>query len=238
MATVIKFNEQNPSLIRRLETVSVSDHLGEAKLVAQTSRERARELLRTAQVDADAIRNDASGRGYEAGFRRGYEAGAKAGRAAAFEEAQKDFTDRQAQLVRAMNVLVSDFENRKRDLFISANNDCLRFAMKVAERVTRQVGVVHRDSAVENLKAALRIVESRTDLVIHMNPADHDNLQRFAESLMTGVEKAQSLTLVADESIAPGGCRLTSPDADVDATLDTQIEQIADLVVGPREVTA
>ena len=235
MATVIKVGEQKPQLIKRLETLNVTDHLGEAQLVVKTSRAKARELLRDTQVEAATIRKEADEKGYQAGFRRGYEAGTKAGYEAAFEAARKDFAADQGRLVEVVKAMIAGFEERKRDLFIAASRDVVHFAVKVAEKVTRQVGVVNRESAAANLEAALRLVESKTNLVVRINPLDQSTIERFAESFKERAEGARNLSITVDESIAPGGCHLVTPEAEVDATLDTQIEQLASLMVQAQE---
>ncbi len=235
MATVIKTGEQDPRLFKRLETVSVSDHLGEARLVLEASRQQSRELLHDTYVEAETIRKEASDKGYEAGFKRGYEAGTKAGYEAAFQAAKEEFRNEQEQLVRTLHELVAGYEQQKRDLFIRANNDVLQFAMRVAEKVTRQVGAVNCGAAVENLKAALREVESKTDLVIRVNKKDHLAIERFVETLMEDAKDAENLTIIVDDTIAQGGCRVHTHDIEIDVTLDAQIEQIASLVAAHEE---
>ena len=236
MTTVIKVDEQDPTLIKRLETINVSDHLGEARLVLRASRTKAKELLRDTYVEAESIREEAAEKGYEAGFRRGYEAGGKAGYDVAFEEAKKTFIADQEQLIDAMTDMISQFEKRKRDLFIAATEDVLRFAMKVSAKVTKQLGMLNREAAVANLEAALRLVESKTDLQLHIHPLDRTAIERFVKSFGQQSDRARHFSIVTDESISPGGCHLHTPDCEIDATLDTQIEQIAVLMVGAKEL--
>ena len=238
MPTVIKADEQNPAFVKRLETVDLSDHLAEAKLVVKAARAKARAVLERTRVEADALREQATQEGYEAGFRRGYEAGARAGYQSAFEEAQRTFATDQANLVQAATDMIDTYERMKRDLFITARQDMLEFAAKVAERVTRQIGVVNREAATANLEAALELVESRTDLVVRINPLDQTTVEQFAGQLQERAERARNISLVVDESIAPGGCSVATQDTEVDATLDTQIEQITRLVVGRPPVTS
>ncbi len=234
MATVIKAEQQDPKLLRRLETVSVSDHLGEAQLVLERSREQARQLLRQAQEEAKKLRHEASEKGYEAGFRRGYEAGKKAGYDAAFSAAQTEFEADQTNVVATLRNMLAQYEARKRDLFIAARGDVVRFAARLAEKVTKQVGALHPESAVANLEAALQLVESQTNLQVHISPSDQSTIERFARTLREHVDGAAHLEIIVDETISPGGCRVTTPDAEVDATLETQLAQIVNLMVpGP-----
>lgn len=235
MSTVIKAAQQDPRLFRRLETVSVSDHLAEARLVVEKSREEAQRMLREAQAEAKRIRDEAAERGYASGFRRGYEAGKSAGYDEAFRAAREEFEADQTRALSALRAMVADYEAKKRDLFIAARQDVVRFAMRLAEKVTRQVGAVRSTSAAANLEAALRMIEKPTDLTVHIHPADREAITRFSEKLSAELNGAPHLTIVEDASLAPGGCRLTTPDCAVDASLETQLAVIAELMVPEAE---
>ena len=54
---------------------------------------------------------------------------------------------------------------------------------------------------------------------------DFETLETFAEGLAAADRK--HVRIVADPDVSPGGCRLRSADGAVDATLETQIDQIA-----------
>ncbi len=232
MAAVIKVGEQDPKLFTRLESISVSDHLSEARLVVEASREKSRAMLKEAQVEAIQIGRVAEERGYKAGFKRGYEVGKGAGHQAAFDAAKVEFSTDHARLIEAMHDTISRYQELKRDLFIAARNDVLRFAVKVAEKVTKQVGVVNRNAATTNLEAALREVESKTDIVVTINPVDMLTMERFCEDLMQHAKDAENFTIIADEAVEPGGCTVGTPNVSIDATVSTQMKQIAELIVG------
>ncbi|MCB9851322.1 MAG: hypothetical protein H6817_11535 [Phycisphaerales bacterium] len=235
MATIIKAHEQDPQLIRRLETVSVSDHLSEAKLMVASARAEATKILREAKNQAKTIHEEASQQGYEAGFRRGYDAGKQAGHEQAYNEVKAEFVADESQTLAALRATIEAYEERKRDLFIAARQDVVRFAARMAERVTRQVGATHPDAAKDNLDAALNMVGKATNLVVHINPADRATIERFAAEYHQQIASAEHVEIVADESIARGGCRVTTEDAEVDATLETQIGRIVELMVPQRE---
>lgn len=231
-STVIKLNDQNPHMITRLETVNVADHLGEAKVVLRKSREQAREIIRQGQVEAAEAFEVARTKGFEAGFRKGYESGQKSGYDAAFKEAKKEFGERQAELISTLNDAVEQFDAQKRDLFIKASGDLLDLAMQVARRVTKRIGVLDREAVKENLHAALRLIENKTDLTVYVNPADAASIKDFAETVGGLLEEADHFHIEEDEQLSPGGCRLTTPTTEVDASVDTQLDQIEALVTG------
>jgi flagellar biosynthesis/type III secretory pathway protein FliH len=239
MPPVLKRGEFDPHQVaRRLETVNVADHVGEARAVLKASQEQARQILAEAQKEAARLRDAAGEKGYEAGFRRGYEAGAKAGRDAAFAESRTEFAASQARLLTTLHELVTNFDRDKRDLFIAARQDVLAFALKAADKLTRRIGQVDRSAVGANLDAALRLVESKTDLVAHVNPLDVESAEQFAAAFKDAAEHAANFSILPDASITPGGCRLSTPDADVDATIDSQLAEIAAVMIAGKEKPA
>ena len=232
MSTVIKSGDQNPTLVRRLETVNVTDHLAEARLVLDASREKSLDMLRCAQREASVLREASQKQGYDDGFKRGYDAGLVAGREKAYADSKGEFAESQQQLIAAMGAVLDQFETEKRDLLIAARADVMRFAMRVAERVTRLVGVVNPDTACANLDAALRVVAAGSNLEVRLHPQDVATVEKFLKSQADRVAAGDHVRLIPDEKCAPGGCILSGAGTQVDATLDTQLEQIAQLMVG------
>ncbi len=231
MATVIKVGQQDPKLLKRLETLDVTDHVTEAHAIVDSAKRRGAEIVRSARRDAEKLRADAGEKGYEEGFRRGYEGGKRAGHDEAFEQAAARYASDQAQLATALDAMLAQFDELKRDLFIQARDDVLRFAVRVAEKVTRLAGAFHGEAAANNLESALRLVESRTDLVARVHPLDCETAGRFAADFVARVGPDAHLKVLPDDSIAPGGCLLETPNSQVDATIDTQIDQVAQLLV-------
>lgn len=225
-------------MIQRLHAVSLRDHVSEARQALETAQEQARALLRAAHAEARQLRHAASERGFEAGFRKGYESGAAKGREDAFQKALSVFQREQASVCSLFEQTIADFEQRKRDLFIDAEQDLIRFAVQVTQRLTGYVGQINREAVLVNLREALRHVEFKTNLEIHASAADAETLERFAGELGERLGESQHVSVVVDPAMAAGGCRVVTPELEVDATLETRLAEIAALLIGDAEATA
>ena len=84
----------------------------------------------------------------------------------------------------------------------------------------------------ENLERALRLVGSRTNLTVRVHPDDIASVKKFAGSALAHVEASQAVKIVADDTMAPGGCRVESDRATIDATLETQVGELVSLLLG------
>ncbi len=233
MSTVIKAGQVGP-ILRHLSTVDLADHLAEADAaMEQTKRQVARTLV-DAKQKAQHLREEARRQGYDAGFEQGHAEGVKAGYHAAHDEAVEGFRREHAQIVQVMQEATTAIDTIKEDLAIAARRDLLDLALLIAKKLTFAVGDLHRESACENLDRALRLVGSRTDLLIHVHPKDVASMEKFAESSLSHIRAAHTVKIVTDESMAPGGCKVENERTSIDASLETQVNEIVSLLLGGR----
>ena len=73
-------------------------------------------------------------------------------------------------------------------------------------------------------------IASRTDVTVRIHSDDLATMTTFAESTLDRVRAAAGFSIVADDSIAPGGCIVESERTDVDASLETQVEEMVSLL--------
>jgi len=234
MSTIIKKGEQG-ALLQRLVTFDLADHMTEARKIVSEAQARARQIVGEARVESRRLREQAQAQGRQAGYDAGYAEGLAAGQEQGRAEAGQRFEREHAALAAAMEAVIGAVERRKEDLLIEAGRDVLEFAVTLARKVTHGVARLDRQAAVGNVEQALRLAGDRTDLTVRVSPQDADTLRRFAEDLAGRIGKAEHVTVVADESISPGGAVVTAGGpggSEVDATIETQLEQLTWLLLG------
>ena len=231
MSTVIKAGRGGP-ILQRLSTVDLADHLAEAEAVIAEAKRRAAQIVVTAERDAERMREAARQAGHREGLDQGRKAGTELGREAAWEAATAKFEAEQAGVVAAMEKAIVDIDSIKGDVVIQAEQHVLDFAIRMATRLTYAIGRLDGESAKANLGRSLRLVDSKTNLVVHVHPDDLSAMEAFAVTVLQEAEGSRSLKIVADAATAPGGCRVEYGGFEIDATLDTQIEEIVTLLTG------
>ena len=231
MSTVIKSGQQG-QVLRRLVTFDLADHMAEARSIVAAAREQAHQILAEARHEGQRLKAEAHRTGYQRGHEQGMGEGYAHGQARGLAEATERFNREQAGLAASLNAIIEAFEHRKQDLFIAANRDLLELAVTAARKVTGCVARLDRDAAVANVEQALRLVGSKTDLTIRIHPLDGQTMRRLAEELAQRIGDASHVALVEDDSIAPGGAVVTSGGMEVDARIETQLEQMTALLLG------
>ena len=234
MSTVIKAG-RDFKLVKQLTTIDLADHLAEADKVIAEARAQAKAVITQARHDAEVALQAAKERGYADGHAKGTRSGFEAGQAQGLTEAHERFDREQATLRDTFGAIVAELNARKRDLMIEARHDALEFAVALARRVVKRVGELDRSAATANLQEALRLVSRKTDLTVRVNPCDAESMRTFAADLATRARDYEHVSVIEDESVAPGGCTVTAGGTEIDAGIDTQMEEIVRLLLGGQK---
>jgi len=216
----------------RLSTVELSDHLAEARAVVEAAKRQAAQVIADAKRTAADAFDDARQRGHEEGFSVGRAEGVEAGRTAAFREAMGRFGSDQADLIADLRRAVAGFEGMKETLRLLAERDVLVFAVDLARKLTFAIGALHTESARANLERAIALVGQKTDLTVRVHPKDMETLKTFAADARKGMDGANGVCVIADDAISPGGCVVRNERTEVDARIDSQLDEAVALLLG------
>lgn len=231
MPAVIKAGRTG-EIQKRLSTVDLADHLAQARAFVEAAERQASRIIADAKHAAGDTLERARKQGHEEGYNHGHEEGTEVGRKTAYEEATARFDEQQAHLVTDMERVVNEFDAMKEEIRVTAERDILTLAVHLARKLTYAIGEVHRESACGNLERAIALVGLKSSLTVRVHPKDIETMTTFASGLKARLDHAHSISLVADDSLAPGGCVVRNELSEVDASIDTQIEEAVVLLIG------
>ncbi|MBI1825605.1 MAG: hypothetical protein HY287_13325 [Planctomycetes bacterium] len=242
MATVIRAGEPATKIAKRLEALDLSDHLALAHSVAAKARQEACATLEHAKREAAHLTAASQDRGYKIGHEKGYKVGHEkgyseglaAGNESARAEALAKFAAEQDAVVADFRRVIAELDGMKEDVRISAARDAVNFVVKLASKLTLAIGVSHPEAVITNLERAMRLVGEKSRAVVVIHSADLDAVTRFAAPVAEDLERSTALRIQIDDTIAPGGCRVEADGVEVDATLETQLNEIVTQILGER----
>lgn len=228
--------DQTPAAV---STFSMADIEKQAKLILLGAKVRAERLLVAAQEEAERIKREARAEalveGREEGLAQGMELGRQQGKDAALAEQRQQLVE----LVGALTRGVQELDGARLALEAEAKTAVIRLAIAIAERVTKRLGVVEPQVAVANVDEALRLVVRSADVRIAVHPSQKGMLAEVLPRIQAKWPALKHVDLIADSSLAPGGCRVYSGGGEVDADLDLQLARIAEeLVPNPDDSNA
>ena len=185
------------SAYQRWELASLQDDAAAA--VAAASTERTAEVQAQVQAGVDAARAEAHDEGYAAGY--------AAGMAAAADAQQK---------LRSLLAHLADRADERRQHLL---DEVLDLALVLGRQIVGEALAVRRELVLPVVSAALKqLPQANQRVQVLLNPSDVDLVGAFLAS----EQFPPTIQLVADATVAPGGCRVETEQMEVDATVPSR----------------
>jgi len=218
MATIIKReSQQYPSGTEvRKVAFDLSDMAGQADVYLDRVRAEAVKIIRDAEQESETIRQNAE----------------QAGRKAAEDAIERILDEKVAKqmqtLTPALVTAVGQIEDSRQDWLRNWESSVVDLAGAIATRIIRRELTQQPEIPQEWVADALRLVAGSGEIIIRLNPTDQQTLGNQAARLAESFSAAAPATVVADENISPGGCRIETEFGSIDQQIETQVSRIAE----------
>lgn len=159
------------------------------------------------QAKLAALERDAFTKGYAQGERAGVEAA----------ELRAD------GVLRKLGDTLEELAGLRRHLLQQSERQLVQLALALARRIVNREVMVDEELAGALARIALERLGEAGPATVHLNPDD------FAKAAARHAErwKLAHVTVIADPTVARGGCLVESPFGFVDASIDAQFEELA-----------
>ena len=175
--------------------------------------------LADAHAQAEQIRAEARHSGREEGFRAG------------MEEALESMRPAAAALVEAANALREQSAASAEAL----ERHAVDLALAIAEKMVQAALDVKPERVVDVVRGAMRLLVEREDVAVYVNPVDvdvvRDAIERYAQDSPGGPR----VEVLEERRVARGGAVLRTSVGEVDARLETKLEQARTALVAELE---
>lgn len=203
--------------------LNLRDFQSEAQSMVDRARAQAEQILRAARERAEALQAEAHEQAHADGWREGYEAGTESGRCQALEHHGRDLSS----AIASFNRLSESIESTRAQVESAALSDVVKLSLAIAQRICRRIGLIDAEMLRENLRDALKLVVRGQQVHVAIHPAQRKLLEAVLPQLGREFPSARGCEIVEDDSISPGGCRIITRDGQIDATLETQLDRLA-----------
>jgi flagellar assembly protein FliH len=226
--------EQSP--VSKLSSFSMADIEKQAKAIVIAARLRAERLIQVAQQEAEELKRAAHAQALVEGKKEGLAQGLNEGRTLGRDQALAEQRQDLANLIGALSASAGALDEARLALESEAQQAVVALAIAIAERVTKRMGVLDPKVAEANIEEALRLVVHSVDVRIAIHPSQKDMLADVLPRLKAQWPNMKHVELIADGTLAPGGCRIFSGGGQIDGDLDLQLNRIAqELLPSPQE---
>jgi len=171
--------------------------------------------------------------GYKAGYDTGHEAGYESGRAeglqAAEHQAQADLRERALRLDALIGSAEQQLAQLGEQLNVHLSQNLVELALGIAQQITQVTLQANPQALLETIRQVLQSQPDQaqgTHLRLYVHPDDEHLIAPFLQTLTPRPD----WQIITDKSIDQGGCVLHTALGQVDATLPTRWQRIADSV--------
>lgn len=174
--------------------------------------------------------------GYQDGFKKGRETGLaegrEAGRSAAYEEKKAAYGETFEGLKTLLEAAARELDVKKASLFREAEQDVLKLAMAIAEKVLKYEIRQSPKCMLNNVRKALGVISERHSAVIEVHPDDVAVLESHMADVLAIFRESASFRIEANPKVAAGGCVVTGHHGGVDLRVATQLELVEQALLG------
>ena len=173
-------------------------------------RVEAAKIVARARADADAVRQQAE----------------QEGRRAAMAAVEQMVADRMSGVLPAIQQAIDEIRRAKHAWLKHWEVGAVHLAAAIAGRLVRRELSARPEITLDLVREALELAAGSGELRIHLNPADRDALGGQVQALCREFSALASTELVADETVAPGGCRVETRFGTIDQQFEAQLKRI------------
>lgn len=125
---------------------------------------------------------------------------------------------------------VKKFDAARSALRRTVDDEIIALALQIASKILHESAESRREQIVMQAKAALSAVQESDGVVIQVHPADAAILEEVRAELAARQHDALKLTIEPVASLQRGSCLLHTATRLVDASLDTQLVRLGDVL--------
>lgn len=232
---VLKASRHEQPYARDAIVLDLGDLGRQAARLRSAAEAKAAQIVTDAEKRAAQLIEGAEAKGFEQGRQAGHEQGLVQGREEGGAQALAASSDELAKLQQAWSDVATQLDGHRREMDREARQAVLTFALKLSERVVHRVIEVDPTVVVDQVAGALAHVLRPLDVMVRVNPADKPLLEKALPELMAEFRHFEHLQLADDPEVSCGGCVVTCGEGEIDATLETQIRRIVDLILPAAE---
>ena len=221
-------------LARGAHVLELADMKAEGEQMLADADAESERVLDAAMRAAETMAADADERGFAEGHARGLTEGRAAGQDEGREHALKETGEELQALTTRWNAALDAWEQDRATMLADTRDDLVRLAIALAERLVGRALEVDPSLVVDQVAATLQLVARGSDAVVLVHPADEELVRDAMPTLVERVAGLHHVELEADDTLDRGGCRVRTTRGEIDASIPTQLDRIAESLLPSR----
>ncbi len=189
---------------------AIADANQEAAKVLEETNQKIADMLEEANNQTAAIKDEA------------YQEGLTAGREAALVAAKQELVDNFDQALR----LIGEIESERVERIGSSEPELLKLAVKIAEKIIGEEIQLDPNRKVQIVREALSKASTADSIILRIHPDDLQLIRDNLAVLQSAFTSPKPVEIREDLSIPVGSCFIETDRGNLDARVQSQLEQI------------
>ncbi len=222
------------TLLKEAIVLDLGDVARQAKRLREAAQAKARRIIEDAQCQAESLRQkahtDSATQGHQEGFEKGKSEGHQQGLREGHQEALDQAKEQLQSLQQAWIEAMGQWEAKRQDMEQEAGKAVLELAVRLGQKLVHRVIQIDKEVAVEQVAAVLSHVLRPVDVTVRICADDRPVLEESMPRLTAEFPQLKHVQLVDDPEMTRGGCVVSYGQGRIDATIETQLERVVELV--------
>ena len=202
-------------------------------MIIERARQDASRIIALALDEARSTVEEIHETARQEGFKTGHDEGLVQGRNEGHVEARDAMRQQLETLHASWSTLLDSWEQTESTRRGQATKHALEMALALSERITHRQVKHDPEIVIEQLRQALELAQSPADLEILVAESDRHRVHKALPGLLERFENTGYVSIRTCEDMAPGGCCLRMRGGEVDASLEVQLQRLAEAIL-PR----
>ncbi|MBI3039867.1 hypothetical protein HYY75_12610, partial [bacterium] len=184
----------------------------------QSAKSEAESLKKSSQIEAESVQKKAYNEGFSLGQEKGFAKGEKEG----LHEGKLEWQG----LIKETDMLIQELQTSRMGILKSVEEEMLKLVFGFSKRVIKIESLVQPSIVLENIHEAIGKVAEVDKIVLRINLKDKSMVESHKEEFLSHLSGVNELRIIEDGSIAPGGVKIETGVGTIDATIETQVEEL------------
>ena len=183
-----------------------------------TARSEADSILKAARLEAENLKQKSQKEGYSIGEEKGIAAGEKSG----LEEGRLEWQS----LIQETEMIITELQTSRMALLKNSEEEMVRIVMAMVRKIIKVESLCRSDLILHNIDAAINRVSEVDKIVLRINLKDKSMAMTHKDRFLQRLSGVKELTILEDPSLSPGGVRIETGVATIDASLEAQADEL------------
>lgn len=206
------------------------------EIIIKEATDEAVRIINTAKRNAQSQVLDITKRGYEEGYSSGFEIGKNEGYDEGYKSGHQYIEEKLCEQnkinVKEINDMIQMIEKQKENIMSMYESEIGKLSIDIAEKIMRQKIELKDNAICKIIESVIKDYKNVEWVKIYISDKDEINIIEADKSLIKELKKiSNDVKIEVKNGLNEGSCIIETPDSIVDASIDTQLNNLKEILL-------